>query len=169
MNKFKIAKAIILDMRNYPCDLLHHIADYLLPHRVGCTRTTSVVPNFPGVIKWNDIQYFGKENPDYYKGKIIVLINEKTVSMGESIVAILRHCPNAILVGSSTAGSDGPISTFVLPGAVHVRFTGEGFYFADKKAIQNIGITPDVIVHVTQKGVESNTDELLQKALDIAR
>lgn len=169
MNRFKNAKALILDMRNYPCDLLHHIADYLLPNRVGCTRTTSVEPNFPGVIRWNEIQYFGKENPDYYKGKVIVLINEKTVSMGESIVAILRHCPNAILVGSSTAGSDGPISTFVLPGAVHVRFTGEGFYFADKKAIQNVGITPDVKVHITPKGIDSNTDELLQKAIDIAK
>lgn len=167
MEKFKDAKAIVIDMRNYPCDLLHHMADYLLPHRVGCTRTTSVVPDFPGVVRWNDIQYFGKENPDCYSGKVVVLINEKTVSMGESIVAILRHCPNAILVGSPTAGSDGPISTFVLPGAVHVRFTGEGFYFANKEGIQNRGISPDVNVDVTQKGVASDTDELLQKALDI--
>lgn len=169
MEKFKDAKAIVIDMRNYPCDLLHHLADYLLPHRIGCTRTTSVVQNFPGVIRWNDIQYFGKDNPDYYKGTIVVLINEKTVSMGESIVAILRHCPNAILVGSSTAGSDGPISTFVLPGAVHVRFTGEGFYFANKKGIQNIGISPDVNVGVTQKGVALDIDELLQKALGIIK
>ncbi len=169
MNKFKDAKAIILDMRNYPCDLLHHIADYLLPHRIGCTRTTSVDTNFPGFIKWNDIQYFGNENPAYYKGKVIVLINEKTVSMGESIVAILRHCPNAILVGSPTAGSDGPISTFTLPGGVHVRFTGEGFYYSDKKAIQNTGILPDVKVCSTKKGIDSNIDELLQKALDIIK
>ena len=63
MHRFKDAKALILDMRNYPCDLLHPIADYLLPKPVGCTRTTSVVPDFPGVIKWDDIQYFGKENP----------------------------------------------------------------------------------------------------------
>lgn len=167
MEKFKDAKAIVIDMRNYPCDLLHHMADYLLPHRVGCTRTTSVVPDFPGVVRWNDIQYFGKENPDCYSGKVVVLINEKTVSMGESIVAILRHCPNAILVGSPTAGSDGPISIFVLPGAVHVRFTGEGFYFANKEGIQNRGISPDVNVDVTPKGVASDTDELLLKALDI--
>ena len=156
-------------MRNYPCDLLHPIADYLLPKPVGCTRTTSVVPDFPGVIKWDDIQYFGKENPASFKGKIIVLINEKTVSMGESIVAILRHCPNALLIGSSTAGSDGPLSTFVLPGGVHVRFTGEGFYFADKTAIQNIGILPDVKVGVTKRGVDLNMDEILQKAMDMVR
>lgn len=169
MNKFKDAKAIILDMRNYPCDLLYHIADYLLPHRIGCTRTTSVDLNYPGCIKWNDIQYFGNENPSYYKGKIIVLINEKTVSMGESIVAILRHCPDVILVGSPTAGSDGPISTFVLPGAVYVRFTGEGFYYADKKAIQNTGIHPDINVCITRRGIELNIDELLQKALEIVK
>lgn len=169
MDKFKNTKAIILDMRNYPCDLLYQIADYLLPHRIGCTRTTSVEQNFPGVIKWNDIQYFGKENPDYYKGKVIVLINEKTVSMGESIVAILHYCPDVIFVGSPTAGSDGPISTLVLPGAVHVRFTGDGFYFANKKAVQNIGIVPDVNVSVTKRGVDLNIDELLQKALDIVK
>lgn len=169
MNRFKDAKAIIVDMRNYPSDLLYHIADYIMPHRTGCTRTTTVVRDFPGVIRWNDIQYFGNENPNYYKGKIMVLINEKTVSMGESIVAILRHCPDVILVGSPTAGSDGPVSTFVLPGGVHVRFTGEGFYFADKKAIQNVGIIPDVNVRVTKRGIDSNTDELLQKALDILK
>lgn len=167
MNKFKDTKAIIIDMRNYPCDLLYQIADYLLPHPVGCTRTTSVVQDFPGVIKWNDIQYFGKENPDYYKGKIIVLINEKTVSMGESIVAILRHCPDVIIVGSPTAGSDGPVSTFVMPGGVHVRFTGDGFYFANKKAIQNIGIHPDIYVWATKKGIVTNIDEILQKAINI--
>lgn len=169
MNEFKDAKAIVIDMRNYPCDLLYHIADYLLPHPVGCTRTTSVVQDFPGVVKWDDVQYFGNENPDYYKGKIVVLVNEKTVSMGESIVAILSHCPDAVIVGSPTAGSDGPISTFVLPGAVYVRFTGKGFYFADKKAIQNVGIIPDVNVCVTRKGVESSIDELLQKAVDIVK
>lgn len=169
MHRFKDAKAIILDMRNYPCDLLYPIANYLLPKPVSCTRTTSVVSDFPGVIKWNDVQYFGQENPACYKGKIIVLINEKTVSMGESIVAILRHCSNAILIGSPTAGSDGPISTFVLPGGVHVRFTGEGFYFADKTAIQNIGILPDVKVCVTKRGVDLNIDEILQKAIDVVR
>ena len=87
--------------------------------------------------------------------------------MGESIVAILRYCPDVIFVGSPTAGSDGPISTLVLPGAVHVRFTGDGFYFADKKAVQNIGIVPDVNVSITKRGVDLNIDELLQKALDI--
>lgn len=169
MNKFKDTKAIIIDMRNYPCDLLYQIADYLLPHPVGCTRTTSVVQNFPGVIKWNDIQYFGKENPNYYKGKIVVLINEKTVSMGESIVAILRHCPDVIIVGSPTAGADGPLSTFVLPGAVYVRYTGEGLYLANKKSIQNRGIFPDVNVRVTKKGVNLNVDEILKGALDIIK
>lgn len=169
MNKFKDAKAIIIDMRNYPCDLLYQLADYLFPHPVGCTRTTSVDQEFPGVVKWDDIQYFGKENPNYYKGKIIVLINEKTVSMGESIVAILCHCPDVILVGSPTAGSDGPISTFVMPGAVYVRFTGDGFYFEDKKAIQNVGIKPNVNVSATKRGVELNIDELLQKAIDIKK
>ena len=89
--------------------------------------------------------------------------------MGESIVAILRHCPNALLIGSSTGGSDGPLSTFVLPGGVHVRFTGEGFYFADKTAIQNIGILPDVKVGVTKRGVDLNMDEILQKAMDMVR
>lgn len=167
MNKFKDTKAIIIDMRNYPYDLLYQIADYLLPHPVGCTRTTSVVQDFPGVIKWDDIQYFGKDNPDYYKGKIVVLIDEKTVSMGESIVAILRHCPDVVLVGSPTAGADGPLSTFVLPGAVYVRYTGEGLYFANKKAIQNKGIFPDVNVRATKRGINLNVDEILQKSIDI--
>ncbi len=169
MKEFENTKAIIVDLRNYPNDVLYKIADYLFPVPIACTRTTSVLQNYPGVIKWDHNQSFGRINPNYYKGTIVVLINEKTISMGESIVAILEHSPDCILIGSATAGSDGPMSTFVLPGAVYSRFTGNGFYYANKKGIQLSGILPDIKVCPTIKGIEEEKDELLEETINLIK
>ncbi len=168
MKKFEHCKSIIIDMRNYPNSYMGNIADYLFPKAKACTRTTSVIPEYPGVFRWDNSQIFGKENPNYYKGKIIVLINEKTVSMGESIVTVLQQAPNCTLIGSPTSGTDGTIAPFYLPGGIHTKFTGIGFYYADKRRIQNKGIQPDITVKPTIKSTIQGRDEILNFAIRYA-
>lgn len=59
-------KNIIIDLRNYPNDVLYKIAEYLFPTSIGCTRTNSTVQNYPEVVKWDHIQSFGRRNPKVF-------------------------------------------------------------------------------------------------------
>jgi C-terminal processing protease CtpA/Prc len=76
-----------------------------------------------------------------------------------------RSVPGAIVVGSTTAGADGNVSAFVLPGDLHTSISGIGVFYPDKKPTQGIGIVPDVVVKPTIAGIRTGSDEVLEEAL----
>ena len=54
----------------------------------------------------------GKEDPsqNYYKGKVVVLVNENTMSQGETTVMAFQSIPGVTVIGSPTAGTNGAVS-----------------------------------------------------------
>jgi C-terminal processing protease CtpA/Prc len=126
------------------------------------------VMGYPGVFKMSKILAFGADNPDFYKGKVAIIVNEDTQSTGEFFAMYIKTLPNAIVVGSETAGADGNVtSIFALPGGFYTQFTGLGVYYPDGKPTQQIGIVPDVRANQTIKGYISGKDELLDKAVEV--
>lgn len=105
-------------------------------------------------------------HPVKFNKPVVILINEEAMSIGEFMSMIFSKAPQAVLMGSATAGADGPASTFVLPGNAYVMFTGTGIYWADGRETQRVGIKPDIEVHPTIEGFRKNKDELLEKAID---
>ena len=63
----------------------------------------------------------GTLNPDYFKGKIAILINETTQSQAEYTTMAFRVAPQAKVFGSTTAGADGNVSAILLPGKIRSR------------------------------------------------
>ena len=110
-----------------------------------------------------------KKNPDYYKGKVVILINEISQSQAEYTTMALRVAPNASVVGSTTAAADGNVSPFFLPGNLRTMISGIGVYYPDGRETQRIGIVPDVEVKPTIEGIRAGRDELLEKAMEIIR
>jgi C-terminal processing protease CtpA/Prc len=76
-----------------------------------------------------------------------------------------RSAPNAVVIGSTTAGADGNISPFSLPGGQRSVISGIGIFYPDKTPAQRIGIVPDVEVRPTIAGIRSGRDEVLEVAL----
>lgn len=109
----------------------------------------------------------GKRNKDHYKGKVIILVNEITQSSTEFHAMAYQVAPNAIVMGSTTAGADGNVSKFYLPGGIATLISGIGVYYPDGKEIQRIGIIPDIEVKPTIQGIKEGRDELMEKAIDI--
>ncbi|MCS4228001.1 S41 family peptidase [Sphingobacterium sp. BIGb0165] len=56
----------------------------------------------------------GNTNPDYYKGKVVILVNEITQSSAEFHTMAYSTHPNAQVIGSTTAAADGNVSPFFL-------------------------------------------------------
>jgi C-terminal processing protease CtpA/Prc len=76
----------------------------------------------------------------------------------------LRVAPQAIVVGSTTAGADGNVSEIMLPGALRTMISGIGVFYPDKKPTQRVGIIPDVEVRPTIAGIRAGRDEVLEEA-----
>ena len=164
----KRTRAIIFDIRNYPNNTAWDIADLMYPMEFAYARLA--VPNilYPGTCAMID-GYAGVANvKDPYKGKVIILCNESTISHAEYSCMILRAMPGAVVVGSQTAGADGNVSYFSLSPDMMTGFTTLGVYYPDGGQTQRIGIVPDSIVIPTPGGIRNGRDEVLEKALEIA-
>lgn len=108
----------------------------------------------------------GTDNPDYYKGRIAILVNETTQSSAEYHAMAFRVAPKAKVLGSQTAGADGNISTMVLPGNIHTSISGIGVYYPDGTGTQRIGIIADIEVKPTVTGFRNGKDEVLERAIE---
>ncbi|SEM19365.1 Peptidase family S41 [Chryseobacterium taichungense] len=165
--KIKNTKGLIIDMRAYPAEFyIFKLGKYLMPHPEKFARFT--VPSImqPGDFTMQEAITVGTDNKDFYKGKIAILINEMTQSSAEYHTMAFRKSPNAKVFGSQTAGADGDVSYFTLPGKVSTQITGIGIYTPEGSETQRIGIIPDVELKPTMEGIKKNKDEVLEKALE---
>lgn len=167
---FKNTKGMVIDLRSYPADnLLASLVPYVLPSPEPFVKFTVGSVRQPGQFGMTGEMKAGSKNKDYYKGKVVILVNATTQSNAEFITMALRLAPRAVVLGSTTAGADGNVSYFSLPGGIETLITGIGVYYPDGRETQRIGIGPDIVMEPTVKGIRENRDELLDKALAIIR
>ena len=168
MKSFQSCKGIIIDLRCYPSDNLYFLCDeYLLPAPVQHAKFSHTTFEMPGLFFFENPQTVGKNNPDYYKGKIIIIVNETSQSSAEYHAMQFKTTPRATIIGSTTAGADGDIARITLPGGINTSFSSLGVYYPDGRETQRVGIVPDIEVKPTIKGTIEGRDELLEKAIQI--
>lgn len=165
IEKLKDTKAVIFDNRCYPKGIMSDIANWINPHSKDFARFTYPDITYPGKFVWSSNFDIGRENPDYYKGKIIVLVDENTQSHAEFTAMSLQTAPDVTIIGSQTAGADGNVCNFQIIKGFYTAFSGIGVFYPDKKETQRIGIVPDIEVKPTILGVQQGKDEVLERAI----
>jgi len=161
-------KGLIIDIRNYPSDFpIYYLSSYLMPKNTPFVKFTNGSIKSPGVFTFTKSLSTGKKNKKYYKGKVVILINEISQSSAEFHTMAYRVNPNSTVIGSTTAGADGNVSQFYLPGGISTMISGIGVYYPDGKETQRIGILPDIELNPTIQGIREGRDELLEKAIKI--
>ncbi|REG96364.1 S41 family peptidase [Flavobacterium aquicola] len=158
------AKAIVFDMRNYPNETFDGIINFLSPHKKEFAIYTYPYLNYPGRFFWREGTICGSENKGNYKGKVIVLLNEDSISQSEWTAMCFQTAGNTTIIGSQTAGADGNVFTLDFSG-FFTRYSGIGVYYPDKRETQRIGIIPDIEVKPTIKGIQEGKDEVWDRAL----
>src|ERR1019366_5846369 len=101
-----------------------------------------------------------------YKGKTVMLIDERTTSQAEHTGLYLEASNGTKFVGSPTAGANGDVTNFCVPGGIWINFTGQGVRHADGRQLQRVGLVPDREVRATLRGIRAGGDEGLDKALE---
>ncbi|RZM28928.1 MAG: hypothetical protein EOO88_06980 [Pedobacter sp.] len=174
MKLYMDQKGIVFDLRGYNDDgNLMKIFDYLSPEPMYFGIKSQPLFNMPGKFAFRDhiindeLKYIGKKNPNYFKGKVVVLINEHTQSAEELWAMVFKKVPNVTLIGSQTAGADGAKTPIKLIDGSKIIFSGLGIYYPDGKETQRVGIVPDVVVKQTVESLQQSRDLLTESAFKL--
>jgi len=174
METYKNTRGFVFDLRGYNNDgSLIKIFDYLLSKPEHFGIMTHADFSQPGKFCFVDniidksYKFAGKINSDPYKGQVVVLINEYTLSAAELWAMIFKKVPHVIFVGSQTAGADGNKTSIKLTNGNKLIFSGLGIYYPDGGETQRIGIKPNVMVRPTVQSIRNKEDVLLLKALEL--
>lgn len=165
--KLLSATAIVFDLRGYPSfntvSLLRQLTDSVIrsahfespltqrPDRAGVTYTDGAWMLQPDKPRISASTYF--------------LTDGRAISYAESTMGVVETYKLGVIVGSATAGTNGNINSFVLPGGSTVVFTGMRVRKRDGSPHHGVGIQPTVRVEPTTKGIYDGHDEVLEKAL----
>jgi carboxyl-terminal processing protease len=162
---------IIMDVRNYPRGTMYKFAEFLNPDPRPFAKFTTVDSTYPGRVVWHPAIPAGRTdgNRNSYRGRVAILVDERTQSHAEFTAMALRTAPQSKVIGSQTAGADGNVTFLSLPGDVQTLFSGLGVYYPDGTPTQRVGIVPDIEVRPTLKGVRAGRDEVLDRALEYIR
>ena len=165
--EFQDTDGIIIDIRNYPAtSILYELGPYFVSSNKPFVKFTTANLKNPGeftFVNTLNMQSTGKT----YEGKVVILINELTLSHAEFTAMAFRVADNSIIIGSTTAGADGNVSEISLPGGLLTMISGIGVNYPDGKETQRVGIIPDIIIKPTIEGIRNRKDELLDKAIEI--
>lgn len=158
-------RGLIVDIRNYPSEfMVFALGPRLVREPVPFARFTYGDLANPGTFLWTDPLVLTPVKPGY-EGKVVVLVDESSMSQAEYTAMALRAGPGAIVVGSTTAGADGNVSPIPLPGGLPTMISGIGVFYPDKSPTQRVGILPDVEVRPTVRGLREGRDEVLEEAV----
>jgi carboxyl-terminal processing protease len=140
MEQAKGMATIILDLRNTPSGGDPAVAKPLMAWFVDGTRGCQ--KHERGGKSWIE-QVEGRK--DHFRGRLIVLVDHWTGSMGEGAAIGLRAAAGAKLVGTRMAGLRGAIESFDLPClGVSVRLPVERLYEVNGAPRENA--IPDVLI-----------------------
>jgi C-terminal processing protease CtpA/Prc len=175
---FKNTKAIVFDMRGYPNGTAWSIAPRLTNKSVIAAKFTRLDQHIPKILDENsDISntetwttfFQNTPVPDplkkRYLGKTVMLINEETQSQAEHTGLFLKAANGTKFIGSQTAGANGDVTNFTIPGNLTLNFSGQTVWFPDGTQLQKTGLKPDIFVRPTIKGIRAGKDEVLERAI----
>ena len=167
------ARGLIFDLRGYPrqvnaAEVLSHLiqepatsAQWHIPYVTTPDRERLAFNQSPG---WN-IQPAAV----YFPAPRVFLTGGGAISYAESVMGIVAHYRLADIVGETTAGTNGNVNLFILPGGYQIGWTGMKVLKHDGSRHHGVGIAPTLSVKRTIAGVTRGEDEVLNAAIQLLR
>ncbi len=155
-------KAIILDLRSNPGGLLSnaiYISDMFL--------------NGGSIVSTVDRDGY-KETQKASKGvlttkPLVVLLNKGSASASEIFSGAMKDNNRAVLVGTQSFGKGLVQEINKLPNNAGVNITIQKYLTPNGTDIHKKGITPDVVVELSDEDLKNKNDVQLKKAIEIAQ
>ena len=163
------AKGIVFDMRGYPAFPFTPVIAHLTDETVTSAQWHVPLVHHPDR---RDMQFQFSNwpvnpQPPRFTGNVAFVTDGRAISAAETLLGIVEHYKLAEIVGGPTAGTNGNINPFVLPGGYHVTWTGMRVLKHDGSQHHGVGIQPTVPVSRTVEGIAAGRDELLERAVAV--
>jgi len=164
------ASGIIFDLRGYPS-----VSPLVISHLIDAPATSArwMVPIITRPDRLDIVDYDTRGRWDLkpiaprLKAKLAFLTDGRAISYAESYMGIIEAYKLAEIVGEPTAGTNGNVNPFTLPGNYTIVWTGMKVLKHDGSQHHGIGIQPTVPVSRTIKGVREKRDEQLERAIEV--
>lgn len=148
----KGAESIILDLRDNPGGLLDQavqVCEKFLP-------AGQLIVSTEGRDSKTKSTYHGKGRGKHPAYPVVVLVNNGSASASEIVAGCLQDCTfkgvsKAIIVGEQTFGKGSVQSILPLQDGSALRLTTAKYYTPSHKVIHEQGITPDIIVPMSDE------------------
>jgi C-terminal processing protease CtpA/Prc len=183
-NKFRETRAIIFDLRGRPdgddwSGAVWQIAPRLtekreLPAAIFNGPLTLTPDSTDSSVSARSASYFFVQTVPAsdgwkYKGKTVVLVDERTIAAGEHAALLLEAASRPMFVGSPSAGADGDVTNFVIPGGIAISFSGHDVRHGNSGALQRTGLQFEGGAIPSIVGIRQGRDEVLDKAVGFLR
>lgn len=170
---FENTKGIVVDLRNYPVNIsASDVAYYLYPNKKIFIKTlTSLRPGFGEYDSKSALNIIknpfsaGSDNINYYKGKIILLVDRSTQSKAEWIGMAIQQSPNCITIGEQTAGAIMNVNRITLVDKSIADFTGVGAFYPNDEGVQRRGLKIDF--QIKESAINYNPNLYIEKAINL--
>jgi hypothetical protein len=172
IDELAAARGVVFDMRGYPNG--NHM---VIGHLLQIPDTSTAWMRVQQIIYPDQERIAGHQNhgwslqplDPHIGGKAVFLTDGRAISYAESFMGFIEHYRLAEIVGGATAGANGNVNPFALPGGFRITWTGMKVVKHDGSQHHLVGVQPTVPLERTIQGVREGRDELLEKALEIIR
>lgn len=164
------AQYIILDLRCYPYQSsFWELSKCFIPKTENFSYIVYPDSQRPGEFKYIaglvGPHHLGSEN--YYKGNVILIVDNQTESFSEYLCMMLQKNPKAITIGTSSSGANGNVHLYEFPGGVTTFLTSLGILDSNYSPMNGRGVKIDVPILFDANTIPANVDPYLSKAIEL--
>ncbi len=165
------ARAVVFDVRGYPTSQPGWLSNLLTkPDTAKWMFIPHVIrPDYAGVDEFTALGWDMQPAQPHIGGKLAFLTGPGAISYAESVMGYIEGYQLGAIVGSATAGANGNVNPFTLPGGFRITFTGLKVTRMDGRQHHVVGIQPTHPVTRTLAGIRAGRDEELEAALALVR
>ena len=164
------ARAVIYDMRGYPAMNLVTSLRHIATRPLDSARWNVPTPRRPDQegLDFRESKWALSPADPRIPGAAVFLTDGRAVSAAETYMGIVEHYALGPIVGGPTAGTNGNVNSFSLPGGFTVVWTGMKVLKHDGSQHHGVGIRPTVPAERTLAGIAAGRDEVLERGIEVA-
>ncbi len=153
-------KGLIVDLRfnggGY-LDIAVELLSYLLP-----ADTAAVVIKERGK---DDEVLYTNGNPKLLNVPLVVIVNDSSASASEIVAGAIQDQQRGVILGVKTFGKGSVQEVENFSDGSSIRMTIAKWYTPNDRNIDGIGLTPDIVVELTEEDIEQEYDRQKEEAI----
>jgi len=163
LTQLKDKKAIVIDLRGNGGGILGSLVGH------GGMLTKKSIDLGTSIYKVGSENMSALSKAKNYKGRLVFLVDNQTVSAAEIFSAALQENNRALIVGEKTAGEALPSVSVQLPTGAVMLYPIANFKTHNGNFLEGKGVEPNYIVALDRKSLLAGEDKQLETALRVIK